>query len=97
MPNGTSDIIERTTEKKTKAPRSPHAVTVIHACRDHQRCPANPGLGFMDHLYANRFSHRIIRTVQPLATFRMRRPRSGSSSSANLLARLTRSTGCRSQ
>ena len=29
MPNGTSDIIERTTAKKIKAPRSPHAVTVI--------------------------------------------------------------------
>jgi hypothetical protein len=46
-PNGSSDIIERTTAKKIKAPRSPHAVTVIHACRNHQRCSADPGLGFM--------------------------------------------------
>ena len=55
-PNGSSDIIERTTAKTIKAPRSPHAVTVIHARRDHQRCSADPGLGFMDRLCANRDS-----------------------------------------
>jgi len=57
QPNGSSDIIERTTAKKIKAPSTPHAVTVIHTCRDHQRCSAVPGLGFMAHLYANRDSH----------------------------------------
>jgi plastocyanin len=57
QPNGSSDIIEWTTAKKIKAPRNPHAVTVIHACRDHQRCSADPGLGFMARLDANRDSH----------------------------------------
>jgi len=46
QPNGSSDIIERTTAKKIEAPRRPHTVTVIHTCRDHQRCSADPGLGF---------------------------------------------------
>ncbi len=55
--NCSFDIIERTTAKKIKAPRSPHAVTVIHACRDHQRCSAEPRLGFMNRPCANRHSH----------------------------------------
>jgi hypothetical protein len=55
--NGSSDMIERTTAKKIEAPRRPHTVTGIHTCRDHQRCSADPALGFMDRLYANRDSH----------------------------------------
>jgi hypothetical protein len=56
-PSLSSDIIERTTAKRIEAPSSPHAVTVIHACRNHQRCSADPGLGFMARLCANRDSH----------------------------------------
>ena len=52
--------------KKIKAPRSPHAVTVIHACRTHQRCSADAGLGFIaPPPRESRFSHRSIRMVHP--------------------------------
>jgi hypothetical protein len=75
QPNGSSDIIERTTAKKIEAPRRPHTVTVIHACRDHQLCSADPGLGLMACLCGSRRSSlRGTHAVQPSPPAR---PRSG--------------------